>query len=251
MGLQELDDRVALEGQHTRQKLVEHDAEAVEIASAVQLVAARQGPVLLGRGVLQLAEEDARGGRLDRRFGDFRDAEIDELDQGAALLVARQHEVVGRHVAVDDALAVQVPQGEKRLVGDLEGERQARPPVQLEEIRHVDAVDELHDEIGHAGVVDGEVVDRADVRVLQPRGGPRLLDEPAPQILVRDDARLHHLDDADLLEKAVADPIDGAHAALADLVEDLVLAFEKRARLNHCGTAPPAASPRLYSALRA
>ena len=134
---------------------------------------------------------------------------------------------------MDDALAVQEPEGQKRLVGDLEGQRERRPPVQLQEIRDVDALDELHDQVGHPGIVDGEVVDRADVRVLQPGRRAGFLDEPAAEIGVRDDAGLHHLDDTDLVEEPVADAVDGPHAALADLVEDLVLAFEKRARLNH------------------
>ena len=105
-------------------------------------------------------------------------------------------------------------------------------PLSLQ-VGEIDAVDVLHDEISRPVVVEGEVVDRADVRVLEPDRGLRLLEEAPLHLRVRDHVRLHDLDDADLVEKAVADAVDRPHAAFADLAEDLVLAFEEKFGLLH------------------
>ncbi len=57
-------------------------------------------------------------------------------------------------------------------------------------------------------------------------GGPRLAQETGPQLLVVHQLLAHQLDDADLVEQAVAHLVDRAHAALADLLQDLVLPFD-------------------------
>ena len=109
---------------------------------------------------------------------------------------------------------------------DLEGQRQAGGPLRVQELREVHALDELHDDVGGAVVVEGEVVERAMLGCLQPRSPSWPRRGTRRSLGVGDDVRLHHLDDADLVEEPVADLVDGAHAALADLLEDLVLAFE-------------------------
>ena len=63
--------------------------------------------------------------------------------------------------------------------------------------------------------------------MLEPGGGPGLFLEAAAHLRVADDVGLHDLDDADLVEQAVADAVDRPHAAVADLAEDLVLALEE------------------------
>ena len=126
-----------------------------------------------------------------------------------------------------DVLAVKEPESGERLVRDLERERDRGGPDVASKLRKVDPVDELHDDVSHPVGVEREVEDRADVRVLQPGRGLRLLREAAAQLLVRADVRAHDLDDANLVEEAVADLVDGPHSAFPDLREDLVLAFDQ------------------------
>src|SRR5262249_26764395 len=140
----------------------------------------------------------------------------------------RQHEVVRGDVAVDDPLPVEIAEGHERLVGDLERQGEVEDPLRLEKIREGHPVDELHDQRGGAVGVEREVVDRADVGVLQARRRLRLVDEPALEFLVGGHVGLHHLDDADLVEEAVADLVDCPHPAFTNLGKYLVLSFDER-----------------------
>jgi hypothetical protein len=145
-----------------------------------------------------------------------------------------EHEVVGRDVPVHDALAVQISQREECLMRDLQREREVRRMSRDHQVGEVDSLDELHDEIGRAVVVQREVMDRADMRVLQPGRRLGLLDEPALELFVADHLRTHDFDDANLVQQLVANLVDGAHAAFPDLSEDLVFSLDESARLGQC-----------------
>jgi hypothetical protein len=106
------------------------------------------------------------------------------LTRGTVVLVPRQHQVVGGDVPVHDVLAMEVAEREERLVSDLERERDAGRPLLLQEVGEVDTVDVLHDEIGLAFLVQGKVVDRADVGMFEACRGPRLIDEAALHVFV-------------------------------------------------------------------
>jgi hypothetical protein len=236
---QELGRRLARERADAGQELEHHDPEAVEVAAAVQPLARLERAELLGRGVAELAEKDPRLRHLRRRVGDLGDPQVDQLDQRPAVLAAADHHVVRRDVAMDHVLAVEVAERQQRLVRDLESQRDPRRALHAEELRQVDPVDVLHDEIGGPLVVEGEVQDLADVRVLEPGRRPRLLEEPALQVLVGDGVGPHDLDDPDLVEQAVPDAVDRPHAALAQAVEDLVLSLEQGIELLQAN-GPPA-----------
>ena len=133
-------------------------------------------------------------------------------------------------------------EGEQGLVRDLESQRQTRAAARPQQVGQVDAVDVLHDEVGRAVVVEREVVVRADVGMLQAHRGLGFFEEAPLHLRVLDDLRAQDLDDTDLVEKPVTDPIDGAHPALADLPEDLVLAFEEGSGLLQGAAALPSPS---------
>jgi len=223
---------------------VHHAAQAVQVAAAVELLPRLEGSELLGRGVSELAEEDARLGHLGGRVGDLGDAEVHQLDERLAVLGPADHDVVGRDVPVDDVLAVEIAEREQRLVRDLERQGDTGRALHAEELRQVDAVDELHDEVGRPLVVEGEVQDGADVRVLQARRRPRLLEEAPLQVLVGDRVGPHDLDDPDLVEEPMADAVDRPHPALAQAVQDFVLPLEESVELLQLSR-PPAGPPGL------
>ena len=72
-------------------------------------------------------------------------------------------------------------------------------------------------------LVLADVVERADVRMLEARDVPRFALEPlAPARHRRPDAGRQHLDGDEAIEPRVARLVDLAHAAFADEGEDLV-----------------------------
>ena len=237
MRLQELRGRVASERARSGQQLVEHEAHGVEIAAAVESLTGRQRAVLLRGRILQLSQEDARRGHLDGSVHGLGDAEIDHLHERPSLVVPRQHQVVGRNVAVHDVAAMEVAQRQQRLVRNLQGEADGGGTLEHQQLAEVDAVDELHDEVGRPVLVEREIVDRADVRVFEPGCGLGLFDETELQFLVDGDLRPHDLDDADLVQEAVANLVDRSHPALAHLAEDLVFPLDECAGLLWQGRA--------------
>jgi hypothetical protein len=100
----------------------------------------------------------------------FGDSEVEDLD----VSLARDEDVVGLHVPMDDSLVVGGAErrGDLETVFDGPSDRNAGPVEALAESL---ALEELGDGVGHA-VFDAEVVDREDVRMGQ-RGdgaGPRV-----------------------------------------------------------------------------
>ncbi len=214
------DDR-ALAGQ----QLVQHDAERVEIAALVD--ASLLSRELLRRRVADLAQEDAgRGESLAASRQVLDDAEVDQLDLRLTREVLGQHQVVGRDVAMDVAVRVQVAQRLEALSRDLEREIERRGPAPRQHLLQGDPFDELHHHVRDALGLDGEVVQLRDVGVLEPDRGAGLAREAPLQVFAVGDLRAHDLDDADLVEQAVADLVDGPHPALLDLLEDLVLTLD-------------------------
>ncbi len=166
--LEDLGGRLAREESLARQQLVEHGAEAEEVAAAV-------GPQLhdhLGGHVGGLAGERLVAGAAPRG-----DAEVDELHRP----LARHHDVARADVAVDDRRpledvlqrAADATRDEDRQldVGDL-----AELAVAGEELDEAPAVDVLEDDAALA-VDDLEVDDAADVLVVEHRITRGLLDE--------------------------------------------------------------------------
>jgi hypothetical protein len=135
--------------------------------------------------------------------------------------VVRDHDVGGLEVPVDDALVVRSSHRPAHLGGDLEvpGQGHPSPPDEAAQVRPPDP---LHGDEGHAvGFVD--LVDDTDVRVLQLRGGLRLLDEPPLALGIGDELRGEDLDGDLAVQLQVRGAVDDAHASPADLFEDAVV----------------------------
>ena len=210
---------LAFEGDAPRDHLEEDDAHGVKVRAGVDVA----GFDLLGGHVLRGAEHDARAGHA---FGFEETGKAEIHDPGAS--VAVDHDVLGFQIAVDDAHAVGFGQPFGDLAGDGDGPAgpdRARP---ADELLEVFALDVLHaDELDQAGLA--QVVEAADVAVgdlagvlelgLEPLHGGRVEAELRP-----DDLESHHF-----LELLVKGFVNRTHAALAQLLDDLVAPGEDRA----------------------
>src|SRR5207248_3225081 len=96
----------------------------------------------------------------------------------------------------------------------------------LHDVAQRHALDVLHDDVRRAVRRDAEVEHLGEIRMAQLLAALGLAAEALAQLFRRGELRLHHLDDADLVEEAVASLVDRAHPALAHLLEDLVRRFD-------------------------
>jgi hypothetical protein len=184
-----------LEGADTRSHLVEDDAERPEIRPRIDGVPA----CLLGRHVRGGAHRhtrvgEDRGSRDIARRGHLghgcRQAEIQNLH----LPARRDENVCGLEIAVDDPRRVRRGQP----LGNLRRDVQQRLGAGDTPERH--AVHELHDE-----VVRPDVVQLADMRVVQRSDGPRLAVEAFRELFLRD------LDGNGSVEPGISGAIHVAH----------------------------------------
>ncbi len=201
------------------QHFPEHRPEREEVASVVGGKAAR----LLGRHVRRGAENRPRVGRQRARQGPRvvgsgffapGEAEVEELDA----LVARDEDVFGLEVAVNDALLVRGCES----LGDLkspfrDAARRERP---VGEVRpEVCPLQEFGHRVGDAGLLP-DVEDREDVRVREGRDGTGLPGEARLRVGVSRE-RLGQGLDRDLPpEPAVTGAPDLPHPARAERRED-------------------------------
>src|SRR6185503_14004812 len=159
-------------------------------------------------------------------------AEVEDLQASAR----RHPEVGGLQVAVDDAFGV----GRLEAVGELDAEaddlidrQRAESELGLEPL----AGDQLqHQEIDPR--VAAELVDRADIRMVQAGDGERFAVEAAAGAVVSEHAGRQHLQRDVAIEMLVVGAVDDTHPAGADLFEHA----EMRQRLRdqrHLGCTRP------------
>ena len=116
----------------------------------------------------------------------------------------------------------------------------------------VHAVHELHDEEVRVFAF-ADVEDRDDVRVVQARREPRLVQEHLDEALVLREVRQHALDRDALLEALHADgfaEVHLRHAAGFEALDDAVLVFGRRPsdeQRDHTSIRPRSSSTRLWS----
>ena len=126
-------------------------------------------------------------------------------------------------VAVDDARGVRRIERAGQRGGDLDqfgfAERSARQPL-LQRL----ALQQLHDEERHALGRRADIVDGADVRVLQRGNRAGLALEPRAALRIARDVERQHLDGDGPIEPRVAGRVDFAHPARAEQRDDLVRA---------------------------
>jgi hypothetical protein len=203
------------------EQLEDHRGGTEQIAACIERVAAR----LLGRHVAPLAHHLARTRPTAavRLRGDG-DAEVGDLH----LAGARDQDVRGRDVAMDDVVAVREVERADDLDRDVErGGQGHRPALVLELAEHrgeVEAVDVLHgDEQRLADAA--EVEDLDDVRVRQPNGHLGLGDEPGGELGITRQLGQDPLDRQGLLEPMRTVGLGQKHlrhAADRDAVEHVI-----------------------------
>ena len=220
---------LVFERQPAAQEQEEDATKGVHVAGGVAAASHR----LLRRPVLGCSDQHAGERQGAGAPRDPREAEV-----------ARQHpagfaldqDARGRQVAVDDTSSMRVGQRPRDRccvrgrLRDREGQAAER------RLSEVAAVDVLHHE--ERLLADADVVEDADDVVVRECGErPGLAVEPASLLGLVGDGRAQQLDGDVALEPAVAGAPDHTHAALADLLEQLVAADQdpvggRRSRLS-------------------
>ena len=170
-GMQDVHQRRRVKGRAPGEHLVDDGAGGEDVRSMVHGLAAE----LLGRQILRRADDQAllRQPRVDGFGGTdvARQAEIEQLHA-----VAREEDVGRLEVPVDQAAFVhrrqRLDDGQRNRRGFVEGKGAAH-----EAIGERLAIEQLHHEVVHAVLVP-DVVDGADVRVVQRGDGARFALEP-------------------------------------------------------------------------
>ena len=139
-----------------------------------------------------------------------RDAEVEHLDAA----VARDEEVRGLDVAVDDARRVRRGEHVEQLAADRDGHRAraARRPSGSSSWSTDVPVEQLHDEERRAVLGDVVVHDAHGARVLHRVGGVPLAQEPRAHARASGQLRVQHLD-GELGLVAVRGLVDDGHPA--------------------------------------
>ena len=215
---QHLDRVRAEEGGPPRQRLVEDRADREEIRALVGLLPEH----LLRRHVAGRADQEAGARQLRTRLDGLRhvrrqparEPEVEELDS------VRGEEGVRRlQVPVQVAGLVQCLERGEHALRERQHLRERERPA-LEAARQRLALEQLHRDEEVARVL-ADVVDLADVRVLDARGGARL----APEALARRVVGLGDRLDGDAAAQALVFRREhDAHAALSEPVQDPVAA---------------------------
>ena len=209
----ERDRVVAVEGQAAGDDLVEQHAGGVEVGAGVDL----QAEGLLGAHVLRGAEHHAGAGHLLERTvaaDDLGDAEVDQLEHLAALVVAGDEDVLRLQVAVDHALAVGVLEAAEHLQDEADGPLGRRGSV--EDVLQLGALEQLHDEVLHALVGGAELGDLDAVGVVEAGGALGLAVEAFDELGVATKVGVEDLDGDVAAQQDVAAAVHRSHAALAD-----------------------------------
>ena len=210
----------AFEGAAAGDHLVDDRAEGEDVGAGVGVARLE----LLGRHVRHRAEQRPlfrqrlllRGVvGAERLRLVLRQAEVEHLRPRL-----REHDVARLEIAMDDAEAVR---GVERA-GDVD--RHAERLAQRQRPARDRVGERLPFEVLHDQVVDAvlmaDVVERADVRMVQPRDRARLAVEALAQLRARGEMRGQDLDGDVAVETRVAGAIDLAHAAGAERGDDFV-----------------------------
>ena len=148
-------------------------------------------------------------------------AEVEDLDD-RPVAVAREHQVARLDVAVNHALLVGVLQAQGRLLNEVAGVADGHRSAGLDHPGQVQAVDVLHGE-DQALAAAKRGVGGDDVGVAKLSDGADLAEKAIHHARALDDVPAHDLEDLVASHQAVVGQVDHAHAASAQLAEDLVV----------------------------
>ena len=211
---------VADERHLPRQALVEHEPEAVEVGATVELLSADD----LRRQVLRGAHHDvvARQVVALGRAHRLGDAEVGEQE----VAVGAHEDVAGLHVAVDVAVPVRGVErrGDRRTHHD--GEARRETFLFVEQVAQAAALHVLHD-YDLVAFVGERVVNRDDVRMVEPRASEGLPAEAFDRGFVAGDVPFQHFDRHLAVEEGVvAEPHFGHPPAGDHSLESVPVADE-------------------------
>jgi hypothetical protein len=151
----------------------------------------------------------------------FRESEVEHLDEA----VARERDIVGLQVAVDDAAIVRSFDRAGNLQRDLQSGLDAQRSS-VQPIRERLAVDELeHQHL--AAVVVFDAVNRGDVRMINSRNDGRFPLEPCDSPGVGREIGRQCLQRDVAFQLRIASAIDLAHSAAADDGEHFVVRYAR------------------------
>ena len=213
-----------IKGSAARQQFVEQHPQAVDVAARVDVQTGHDR--LFGAHVSGGADErfKLREEGLVRQppFGGLRNSKINHLRHGHA--VVDGHEDVRRlDVAVDDPFLVRVLDGLANLDEQVEPIARGKPGF-VTILRDLDAAHQFHDEVGPAGVGCAAIEHLGDVGMIH-HGQCLALGFEAGNDRLRVHPQFDDLEgDPPAHRFLLLGHIDHAHAAFADLLEELVAA---------------------------
>ena len=170
-------------------------------------------------------------GNIDSSSGDAHGCRLckAEVEQCRARLC--EHDVAGLDIAMDDALPMGLIEGIGDFDGVLNGLFDRKGSFLQAHFERL-AFEVLHDEKGHA-ILLADVVEGADVRMLERGNRPRLALEPFLELWMPGAILGKDFDRDDAIEPRVARAIHLAHAARADAGNDFVSAETNAGRQRH------------------
>jgi hypothetical protein len=145
----------------------------------------------------------------------FRQSEVEQLD----VAVARNHDVFRFEIAMRDATLVSAAEDVGDFRGDAERLAQLHRSAGHETAQRL-AFDELHRDVGDR-ILAADVVDGHDVRMIESRGGARLLLE-APERLGAGDVRRQDFQRDVAVELRITGAVNLSHSAGADRRDDAI-----------------------------
>ena len=231
MGHQSLEDGRAVEGCSAGQQVEERAAQGVDVSAMVRssrILGLFGGHEVDGAHV-HSALGQPRAGRLAERVGgidEAGEAEVENADRSVGI----EDQVAGFHVAMNDTLGMGGREPACRLNQAVNGMRHGHGPALSNDTVEVSAFDEFHHEELDAPVFGG--IERSDdVGMLEPAGCLDLAAKSHDGLVIARERWRKNLEDADLPQPAVAALEDHAHATLANLVEDDIVADQEPSAL--------------------
>jgi hypothetical protein len=205
----------ALKRRGAGEHLVGHDAERVQVAPAVDLLARRLlGAHVRGRATATPARCWCSPSAIARA--------IPEVGEHGPSGRGVEQNVLRLDVPVDHARPSRGVERRGQVGHDMRHGGRIEPPVADETLAQAFPLDLVHDVVEKAvGVPRG--VDGDDVGVPEAGDGARLRQEAAPDRLVGGELRVHRLDGDAAVERGVGGEEDDAHAAPPQLAFEPVL----------------------------